>query len=91
MEPPEWLQQQTRQQQAAAPYCGLGFELRTLEPDLYALLRDKLAESAGSFTPETQIDEIGTTDPGRFASLHFEDNAFNALLSERLKPQHESW
>lgn len=91
MVPPEWLQQQTREQQAAAPYCGLGFQHGTLDSEIHATLLDKLRHSAGSFTPEAPIDEIGTCDDGWFPSLHYEDKAFNSAVSELLKPMHETW
>lgn len=91
LEVPEWLQAQTRQQQAEAPYCGLGFEHGQLEPEIYNLLLDKLRDSAALFKPEPAIPEIGTEEPAYLPVLVFEDGEFNAAVSEILRPRHEQW
>lgn len=91
LEVPEWLQNQTRQQQANAPYCGLGFQRGRLDPEVYNILLDKLCSSAHLFRPEQTIPEIGTEDSSFIPTLVFADASFNAAISELLKPQHEEW
>jgi len=91
LEIPDWLQEQTRQQQARAPYCGLGFKLGRLEPELHSLILEQLRASAGVFQREDHVPEIGTADPGFIPCLYHENHAFNAAVSEALKPAHEEW
>lgn len=91
LEVPEWLQKQTRLQQAEAPYCGLGFKHGSLDPEIHGVLLDKLRASADQFKPEVSIPEIGTAQPRYIPALFFEDTAFNAAVSDLLKPQHEQW
>ena len=90
-EMPDWLVTQTRQQQASAPYCGLGFKRGRLEPGLLAEMQQKLRDSAGAFRPEVQIDEIGCIDSGVIPSLLYEDKNFNNKVSLALQPAHEAW
>jgi len=90
-EPPDWLARQTREQQAAAPYCGLGFERGALPAELIGILQDKLRAGAGLFRPEEKIREIDTEDPGFLPALCYEDHSFNAALADTLRPLHEAW
>ena len=77
MEAPVWLQRPSRQQQAVAPYCGLGFQTGRLDSSLHRALLDQLERCAGEFSCEAPIDEIGSVEPGFFPTLHFEDRGFN--------------
>lgn len=89
--PPEWLVEQTRRQQAAAPYCGLGFRKERLDPELHARMLDNLNHHAAAFRPEAPIEEIQTTEPWTIPVLHHEDPQFNRAVSQALKPLHETW
>ncbi len=89
--PPEWLVKQTQAQQAAAPYCGLGFRLGRLEPDLHARMLENLARHTEHFRPEQRVREIETTEPGVIPVLYHEDHAFNPTVARDLKPAHETW
>lgn len=91
LEVPEWLQKQTRQQQAGAPYCGLGFKRGKLEPEIHELLLDKLRSSTGLFLPESKVAEIGSEDPSYIPAMLYEDDSFNRAVCEMLRPQHEQW
>jgi len=90
-EVPEWLQQQTRQQQSAAPYCGLGFRRGRLPAELHSAMLDNLRASSGLFQPELAIREIDTVEPGFMPVLYHEDAAFNTAVCDYLKPTHEQW
>ncbi|MFK7829427.1 MAG: hypothetical protein AB8B57_06575 [Congregibacter sp.] len=90
-EVPEWLQKQSREQQAVAPYCGLGFRRGALDPGLHQSMQEQLRRVAGEFVSEAQIEEIGTAEPGFFPTLHHEDNVFNASVSAQLRTLHEAW
>ncbi|MFT6958607.1 MAG: prolyl 4-hydroxylase [Halieaceae bacterium] len=90
-EVPDWLQKQSREQQAMAPYCGLGFKRGRLPADIHDAMLNKLHDSAGLFQPERQIGEIGTVDAGYIPAVCFEDHAFNNAIGESLKSAHEQW
>lgn len=81
----------TREQQAAAPYCGLGFSKGQLPADLHARMIERLASCAMLFRAENKIDEIRTREPGIIPALYFEDHAFNASVGATLLPAHEQW
>ncbi len=91
IEMPEWLQTQTRQQQSAAQYCGLGFKVGRLDPEIHGILQEKLRASAAQLVPEESIGEIETLDHSFIPALMFEDQLFNEAVSSTLKPQHEDW
>jgi hypothetical protein len=88
---PDWLEQQTREQQAAAPYCGLGFKKGRLSNDLLARMVENISLNAALYRPEIGIREIQTTEPGVIPVLYYEDREFNRALSQELKPAHETW
>jgi len=88
--PPE-LAERTRQMQAAAPYCGLGFKKGRLKPDLYAQMLEKLRAGVMHFRPEHKIDEVRSMEGSVIPSLYYEDKEFNKHLSKVLKPAHEQW
>lgn len=90
-QPPEWLQTQSRQQQAVAPYCGLGFKRGRLDAKVHDGMLEKLHASKGLFQPEDQIPEIDSIEPGFIPALYYEEHAFNAEVSESLKSAHEEW
>ncbi len=91
IETPGWLQEQTRQQQASAHYCGLGFKISRLDEAVYRAVSDAFSDSISRFRPEAEIPEIGTQRPDFIASLHCDNNQFNAEISQALKPLHEDW
>ncbi|MEM1110355.1 MAG: hypothetical protein AAGI11_00485 [Pseudomonadota bacterium] len=91
IEVPQWLRKQTRQQQASAPYCGLGFEKGQLAPEIHGILQDKLQACSSQFQPELKIGEVDTLDQNFIPAMHFEDSAFNVAISETLRPLHEEW
>ena len=91
IEMPEWLKTQTRQQQSAAQYCGLGFKVGRLDPEIHSLLQEKLRASAAQFVPEQSIGEIETLNQSFIPTLSFEDQQFNEAVSLTLKPAHEEW
>lgn len=88
---PDWLVQQTREQQAVAPYLGLGFKKGRLEQDLHARMLENVSRNAGLFRPERAIREIQTTEPGIIPVLLHEDHEFNQAVCHALKPAHETW
>ena len=88
---PDWLVRQTREMQAAAPYCGLGFKKARLNNDLHARMVENISRNAALFRPETTINEIQTTEPGVIPVLFYEDHEFNQSVSQELKPTHETW
>lgn len=88
---PADIAMRTREQQAAAPYCGLGFSKGQLPADLHARMVEKLAACAGLFRAESRIDEIKTREPAIIPALYFEDHAFNASVIKALQPAHEQW
>ena len=91
IETPDWLQEKTRQQQASSLYCGLGFKVSRLDQALYQIISDAFVDSISRFRPEAEIPEIGTQRPDFIASLHCDNNQFNAEISQALKPLHEDW
>jgi prolyl 4-hydroxylase len=91
LETPEWLREQTRQQQAAAPYCGLGFKVERLDPAVYQRMSHELLGGLDRFRPEAPIDEISTEAPDFVPALVCENRTFNAEMSELLRPLHEAW
>lgn len=88
---PDWLEQQTRQQQAAAPYCGLGFRKSRLSNDLLARMVENISRNAGHYRPETGIREIQTIEPGVIPALYHEDHEFNRAVCQEMKAAHETW
>lgn len=90
-ETPPNLEEQTRQQQEAARYCGLGFKKASLPAATQLRLTQHLRQNASRFRAETPIDYIGNADPGTIPCVYFEDQAFNAALSQDLQPLHEAW
>jgi len=88
---PDWLVQQTREQQAAAPYCGLGFKKGRLDPDLHARMLENISRNAELYRPERDIPEIQSTEPGIIPVLYYEDQPFNLTVCHELKPAHETW
>ena len=91
LETPAHLEEQTRQQQAAARYYGLGFKKAMLPPGIHRRLMQHLRENSDRFRAETPIEYIVNLDPGTIPALYFEDKAFNAALSRELQPAHEAW
>ena len=55
IETPGWLQEQTRQQQASAHYCGLGFKISRLDEAVYRAVSDAFSDSISRFRPEAEI------------------------------------
>ena len=88
---PDWLARQTREQQAAAPYCGLGFKKGRLNNGLHARMLENISRNAALFRPESTINEIQTTEPGVIPVLYHEDHEFNQAVCQELKPVHETW
>jgi len=91
METPPHLEAATRQQQAAARDCGLGFTKTTLPSTIHARLLEHLRTSAHRFRAEPKIDYIDNLAPGTIPALYFEDKAFNEGLLRELQPLHEAW
>jgi prolyl 4-hydroxylase len=90
-ETPDDIVQQTREMQAAAPYCGLGFKKDRLDPGLHASMIEKLGDLAPRFQAEHPIREVQTIDPNIIPALYFEDHEFNASVSRALRAGHEAW
>jgi prolyl 4-hydroxylase len=90
-ETPPHLEQLTRQQQAAARYCGLGFKKAALPQALHVHLMQHLRSNRGRFHAEPPIEYIGNADPGTIPALYFEDRELNAALGRELQPLHEEW
>jgi hypothetical protein len=90
-EVPDWLAERTREQQAKAPYWGLGFKRGRLDADIHEAMLSNLQANKSSFLAETSIDEIGTVNSDFFPALYHEDKHFNQIISEALKPGHEAW
>ncbi len=88
---PDWLVKQTAEQQAAAPYCGLGFQKGRLEPDLHALMLENIRQNAERFRTEPIKDVIETTEPNVIPVLFHEDQEFNQMVLQALKPAHTQW
>ncbi len=88
---PAHLEQQTREQQAAARYCGLGFKKATLPSEVLQRLRQHLETNSRRFRAEEPIDYLVNPDPGKIPALYFEDKEFNATLSRELQGLHEEW
>lgn len=88
---PEWLAKQTREMQASAPYCGLGFKKGRLDPELHSRMLDNVAQNAPHFRPEADVGVIETTEPGVIPVLFHEDRDFNQTVLDALKPAHETW
>lgn len=88
---PRHLEALTRQQQAAAPYCGLGFKKAELPPAIHERLLQHLRSNASRFRAEVAIEYIGNDDVRTIPALYFEDQTFNAALSRDLQPLHEAW
>ncbi len=88
---PEWLKQQTLEQQENAPYCGLGFKKGRLEPDLHARMLKNIEENVSLFRPEHNVREIESVEPGVIPVLFHEDREFNQSIMEALKPVHTTW
>lgn len=91
LETPPRLEHETRRQQAAARYCGLGFKKAKLPAVIHELLLRHLRENTARFRAETPIDYIGNLDPGMIPALYFEDKALNSAISRELQPLHEAW
>ena len=91
IEVPPGIAEQTAKQQAAAPYCGLGFKKSRLDEALHARMLEMLAASAPLFRAERKIDVVGSGNSNVIPSLYFEDKAFNASVSRALQPAHEEW
>jgi prolyl 4-hydroxylase len=90
-EVPAWLAQQTSEQQAAAPYCGLGFKRGQLPPELLVAMQERVRAATDQFRPEHDIPELETTEPNVIPSMLYEDKAFNDSVSRALQPAHEAW
>ena len=88
---PPALWQQTRDQQAQAPYHGLGFRKDQLEPALHEQLVEQYHACAARFQAEEPIDYIQTNEPKVIPALYFEDKVFNTSILQALKPAHEAW
>jgi len=88
---PADIARRTREQQAAAPYCGLGFRKGKLPAELHARMLEKLEACAELFRAESSIDEIKTREPNIIPALYFEDPAFNISVGKALQPAHEQW
>jgi len=90
-QPPDWLVEQTRAQQADAPYCGLGFRKGRLEPELHARMLENIQNNAHRYRSEHSIGEIQSVETGVIPCLYYEDREFNDSVLEALKPAHENW
>lgn len=90
-EMPAWLAEQTREQQAEAPYCGLGFKKGRLEPDLHARMLKNIEQNASLFRTERGVREIESVEPGVIPVLFHEDREFNEFVMKALKPAHTNW
>jgi hypothetical protein len=88
---PDWLVEQTRVQQAAAPYCGLGFKKGRISNNLLARMLENVSQNAALYRPESSVPEIQTTEPGVIPVLYYEDHEFNRTISKELQPAHETW
>ena len=88
--PPE-IVASTLQQQAAAPYCGLGFKKSRLDADLHAHMLEMLAQCVPLFRAEVRIDAIESRRPDVIPALYYEDRAFNDVVARALQPAHEEW
>ncbi len=90
-EMPEWLEQQTREQQAEAPYCGLGFKKGRLEPNLHARMLENIEQNVSLFRSEGDINVIQSVEPRIIPVLYHEDREFNQAVMQELRPAHTSW
>lgn len=88
---PEWLVQQTREQQAEAPDYGLGFTKGKLDSDLHQRMLDNIDKNAPFFRPEHKINEISTTVSSVIPVLLHEDHDFNHTVMQTLQPAHTEW
>lgn len=88
---PAHLEEQTRQQQAAARYCGLGFKKATLPADLHRRLVQHLHARRDRFRAEESIEYIGNADQKTIPALYSEDTMFNTAIMRDLQPLHEAW
>ena len=91
MDTPAELEEQTRQMQAAAPYCGLGFKKATLPREIHERLIDQLRMCSDRFRAEEPIPYLQNADLQTIPALFFEDREFNAAISRDLQPLHEAW
>jgi len=90
-EPPDWLKAQTREQQADAPYCGLGFRKGRLDPELHDRMLQNIGQNAHQYRAENCIGEIQSVESGVIPCLFYEDRDFNHSVLEALRPAHEHW
>lgn len=88
---PAYLAARTQKQQAAAPYCGLGFKKGRLDAALHGRMMEKLAASVPQFRAEHKIEEIRSENANAVPVLYFEDREFNDSVSKALQPAHEEW
>jgi len=89
--PPDWLTAQTREQQDAAPYCGLGFRKGRLDPELHARMLENIQRNAHRYRAESNIAEIQSVEAGVIPCLYYEDPDLNHSVLEALKRAHENW
>ena len=90
-ETPDWLKEQTREQQAQAPYCGLGFKKGRLPTELHAHMLENIEKNASLFKPERDVNVIQSVEPGVIPVLFHEDMELNRSVMEALKPMHTTW
>ena len=88
---PADIVERTAQQQAQAPYCGLGYKKARLDTDLHAWMIEKLEASTALFRAEGRLDVIKTLNADYIPSLYYEDHEFNRAISKALQPAHEAW
>jgi hypothetical protein len=88
---PAEIAQQTREQQALAPYCGLGFKKARLQPEVHSRMLKKLEECAPLFQAEEPIHVVKSSKSDVIPALYYEDHDFNAEMSKTLQASHEEW
>jgi prolyl 4-hydroxylase len=90
-ETPAHLEAMTKQQQAAAGYCGLGFKKASLPAEIRHRLVEHLSSNRDRFRAETPIEYLANDDPATIPALYFEDKELNAALITDLQALHEEW
>jgi len=91
LETPPEVVASTRRQQAAAPYCGLGFKKSRLDTNLHAHVMEVLAHSVPLFRAEERIREIESKKPDVIPVLYYENRELNDAVAQALLPAHEEW
>jgi len=88
--PPE-IEERTARQQAVVPCYGLGFQVTTIDLDIYRAIADQFRRHTHDFRWECTDNYMGTTNPRSLPTLFHEDRDFNRRLGEKLRPAHEAW